>query len=80
MMTVGELKELLEDVEDDTIEVRLAVQPQYPFQHTVRNAMLVEDLDDDGEAENDPIFYIGEGGQVREAPYLPRFVANEIWQ
>jgi len=40
-MTVGELREALEDFDEDT-EVRLAIQPRYPMQYTVGEVAEVE--------------------------------------
>lgn len=90
-MTVGELKELLEDLPDNA-EVRLAHQPRWPFELSVGKCAYVEN-DEDAEMEkpedaeddedDDPpqfdgnpgIFYIGDGGQVG---YLPGNVASEL--
>lgn len=40
MMTVGELRALIEGL-DDSVEVRMAVQPSYPHEHQVSNLKLV---------------------------------------
>lgn len=56
-LTVGELKELLEDVSDAT-PIHLAHQPRYPLEYTAQQAVLSED--EDGE----PIVYIAEGIQL----------------
>lgn len=40
-MTVGELRDLLEDVDDD-VEVRTAQQPRWAFEYAVDDATLVE--------------------------------------
>ena len=44
MMTVGELKELLEGL-DDATEVRLATQPSYPLAFRVRGLRTQADID-----------------------------------
>lgn len=93
---IAALEELAEECGPDT-EVRLAVQPSYPFQHTIEDVVLVGPDDEiycddcevawDVHAEegcgpttgpeseyddaDDPVIYIGEGGQYYDAPYLP---------
>jgi hypothetical protein len=44
-MKLRELIELLEDqtFDGDDVEVRLAIQPNYPFQHTIADVVLVQD-------------------------------------
>lgn len=77
-MTVQELMQALEDFEPDQ-EVRLAIQPNYPFQHTIADVVEVDlegEEDDDGDSQ--PIVYIAEGGQLYEAPYLPGAVSQEL--
>lgn len=63
MMTIADLIEELEQFSPDT-EVRLAIQPTYPFQHTI--ASVVEDTEQD-----EPVVYIAEAGQHSRNPYLP---------
>jgi hypothetical protein len=58
MMTVAELIEILGDM-DPTAEVRLAIQPTWPFEHRV--GQVEEDMDAQ-------VVYIAEAGQVG---YLP---------
>jgi len=65
MMTVGELRELLEGVDDD-VEVRLAVQPSWPFEHRVTSDVTVRD----------DVVYLADAGQIG---YLPEGVAEEAW-
>lgn len=45
-MTVGELKELLEGVEDD-VEITLALQPNYPMTGSLRNVCIERDTTGD---------------------------------
>ena len=66
-MTVLELITLLEDMPDDA-EVRIAVQPRYPFEKSIEQVVGVEV---DGEAK----VYIGEGSQIG---YLPGEVSTEL--
>lgn len=78
-MTVQELMQELEDFEPDT-EVRLAIQPNYPFQHTIAQVIEVEvepTCEEDGD-ETQTVVYIAEGGQLYEAPYLPGEVSQDL--
>lgn len=59
-MVVSELIALLQDFDGDT-EVRLAIQPSWPFEHRVGQVALVAGLDGEGDAD---IVYIGEGEQL----------------
>ena len=92
-MTVEQLIAALEELADEAgpdTEVRLAIQPSYPFQHSIDDVVITgaTDLCDDcgigwgghdedrcdAEAPDDdepPVIYIGEGGQLYNAPYLP---------
>ena len=65
-MTVGQLRELLADLEDET-PIRLAFQPSWPLQYH---------LDDDIRLVRG-VAYIREGGQVYSNPYAPRSVFGE---
>lgn len=82
-MQVAELIEALEDFDPDT-EVRLAIQPSYPFQHTIAEVVEVdlseggEDEDDDDDGETGIVVYIAEGGQLYSAPYLPGAASEEL--
>ncbi len=88
-MTVGEMKELLEDM-DDEMEVRIAHQPSWPLQYTVGDVIdaPIFDLDDlEDDPENDEVIvpddcervaYIVEGSQHHEDPYLPYSVRSAI--
>lgn len=67
-MTVGELKELLEEFDDD-LEVRMAIQPNYPLQSSIGG--VVSDVVTEKEEEKQ-IIYVLEGNQIRDNPYAPR--------
>lgn len=69
-MTVGELKDLLEDMDDD-VEVRLMTQENYPFENAVQGCCLRSEMhgeDEEEEAESvesqEEILYIVEGRQI----------------
>jgi predicted membrane GTPase involved in stress response len=74
-MTVGELKEMLEGLDDD-MEVRLAMQPAWPFEYSISS---VEVIDNDPEgSDKEPIegiVYLVEGDQLG---YLPGNVCNQL--
>lgn len=61
---IDELERCAESHGDDT-EVRLAIQPTWPFEHSIEQ-VVIGNGDDDGEYRN--IVYIAEGGQIG---YLP---------
>lgn len=91
-MTVGELKELLEDFNEEA-EVVLAVQPNWPFEHSIGNVVEVEpecwNCEGNGQLE-DPVGdcpECGGGGSLgikvyiaeqRQVDYLPGDVAKEL--
>jgi len=71
-MTVSELIEHLEDHVsngDGNLEVRLAMQPNWPFEYRID-----EQSTSDVQATNDAV-YLAEGGQIG---YLPGDVAEEL--
>ena len=75
-MTTAELIEVLEDAlefhpgpEGEGPPVRIAVQPRYPFEHSLAGVLLVERGDG-------PVVYLGEGAQLQ---YLPED-AREVWR
>lgn len=79
-MTVRELKEVLEDFNDDA-EVRIAEQPSYPLQSTIRGCCTDREARERDEEEygegnepggSDDIVFIVEGSQVYDTPYAPR--------
>jgi hypothetical protein len=76
-MTVNELIMLLEDMDGDT-EVRLAMQPSWPFEYSIGGIVRVSSLEDeeyDDEGNGESVVYIGEGTQMG---YLPNIVKNEL--
>lgn len=44
-MNVRELRRRLDEVEDDNVEVRIATQPHWPFEHEVENVVLTDKTD-----------------------------------
>jgi len=66
-MTVDELKEVLEYYDGD-MEVRFASQPNWPFEYSINDAVLVKT--DDGE-----VIYLEEGHQIG---YLPSRAKDEL--
>lgn len=65
MLTVGELKERLDGV-DDEVEVRLVEQPSWPFEYSLAGVTLLtdHDLEHDGDHEAEEILYLVEGRQI----------------
>ena len=55
-MTVSELKEILEYYDDD-IEVRFASQPNWPFEYSILDAVMVN-------VDEEDIIYLEEGQQL----------------
>jgi hypothetical protein len=85
-MNVQELIELLEDVEDQTAEVRLAHQPHYPLQYKVAGVAVpaedgepeLDDFDDDApeqDAQVENVVYILEGDHP-DRPYA----SKSLWE
>lgn len=72
-MRLSELLELLEDIQDsfpdEDPEVRLAVQPQWPFENSVHSVAYLE-------GEGAPVVYISEGVQLG---YLPGAAKDAVW-
>ena len=86
-MTVGELMETLEQF-DPYSEVRLAMQPAWPFEYSISDVVpIIEDeIVDEEDAEEaeqnipdspkkDDIVYLVEGTQIG---YLPTHVCKEL--
>lgn len=69
-MTVGELRDILEDFEDDA-EVRFAAQPSWPLEYTISHQHSFT-LDEELDAE---VLYLTEGRQVG---YLDGYVRGEL--
>lgn len=79
-MTVQDLIDQLEDC-DPNAEVRLAIQPSWPFEHSVRDVVEVDltdkDADEDEEVSDyentgERVVYIGEGRQIGYLPGVAR--------
>lgn len=86
MMTIGEMIEQLEMIADEygsDVEVRLATQPNWPFEYSITDTIVATadiDFDEDEEDEDEEpmpnIVYIGEGRQIG---YLPGGVRDAVW-
>jgi hypothetical protein len=63
-MTVGELKDALDGINEDVI-VKLAFQPDYPLNFFADEAHLFS-----GDSEDE--FFISQGPSDNSAPYLPK--------
>lgn len=84
-MTIRELIELLEDAAvetgSDETEVRLASQPNWPFEYSIHGVGVAEaheadEEDGDDEDQDEPIVYIGEGQQLG---YLSQAGREAAW-
>jgi hypothetical protein len=77
-MRVSELMELLQDLPEDA-EVRLAQQPNWPFEYSIGTVAAIgpDDFDEDDEDDAPPevVVYIGEGMQLG---YLPGIARNAV--
>jgi len=84
-MKVIELKEALEQMPDEA-EVRLAMQPSWPFEYSISDVIplepIEEELDEEEKREDDPEFddtikvvYLVEGSQLG---YLPGEASEAI--
>ena len=80
-MKVGQLIEMLEQMPEDA-EVMLAQQPNWPFEYSLSDVVMVgpdadNQLDDDDEDDrpDENIVYLVEGSQTR---YLPGFACNAV--
>lgn len=93
-MNITDLIEALADIaqEHPDAEVRLAVQPSWPFEHTIRRVISPEDVADaaheraaeqgvdfydDYDPAGDPVVYLAEGGQIG---YLPASTSAAAWE
>lgn len=72
-MTVGELIRLLEDYDEDS-PVMLAMQPAWPMEYTIADAIMVGEDDPDDEGEPGTV-YLVEGEQTG---YLPGVVSDYL--
>lgn len=66
-MTVAELIQELEYFDGDT-EVRFASQPNWPFEYSIRNVVVVGIEDKQTDEVND-VVYLEEGRQLGYLPY-----------
>lgn len=85
-MTVAELIEILQDLPEDA-EVRMAQQPNWPFEYSIREAVYVsareaseaesetEEAALDYDEDDAGVVYLGEGSQIG---YLPGGVARSL--
>jgi len=65
-MKVSELQVILESIvgdHGDHVEVRVAIQPSWPFEHEIGNVSAVE-------SEGKTVLYIGEGKQIGTLPQI----------
>ncbi|WP_233854152.1 hypothetical protein [Paraburkholderia sp. HD33-4] len=79
MMKVCELMELLEGMPEDA-EVRIAQQPNWPFEYAIAGVVCVdlgrdEEDDDMRDDYREPVVYLAEGTQLG---YLPGAVSSEL--
>ena len=75
MMTVGELLDILDGLDAD-MEVRLAFQPRWPFEHSVDMATVCEVEDQERWSEKTikrEVLYIAEGRQIGYLPASARY-------
>ena len=71
-LTVGELKEILEFVDDDVV-IRFAAQPSWPMEYSVEAPDVIYGDDD---SDLDPnVFYLAEKSQLG---YLPSNVSQAL--
>ena len=73
-MTVIELKEALEGIPDDA-EVRLAMQPSWPFEYSIGDVIPVEPDEEAPADEEVKVVYLTEGSQLG---YLPGNASEAI--
>lgn len=71
--------DLGENAAEDAV-IRLAIQPNYPMQHIIPDdhdlVYVVEEETDWNDQQ--VVAYIPEGGQLRNAPYLPGNVSDAL--
>lgn len=81
-MRLSELIALLQDIQDAypdrDPEVRLAMQPQWPFEYSIRSVTCFEDSEGEEapEGEDAPVVYLSEGVQLG---YLPGAAKDAVW-
>jgi hypothetical protein len=82
-MTVADLLDKLTRLDPDA-EIRLALQPNYPFQYNIDAVVQVPVLNDRDAADIGApegaknVVYISERGQVHHQPYLPAAAAHKL--
>ncbi len=82
-MTVADLIHVLQqacedaDVTPDDVEVRLAFQPNWPFEYSIDDGpdILVVEVQNDAYERHDKIIYLPEGSQIG---YLPGVAARSL--
>ena len=79
-MTVGSLKEEIEYLEsikeiNDNTEIRMAQQPQWAFEYSLGDSLVVATVKDEYSEASNKVVYLEEGSQLG---YLPENVAEEI--
>ena len=81
-MRLSELIALLQDIQgsfpDGDPEVRLAMQPSWPFEYSIHSVTCLGGPEDpeDPEGEDAPVVYISEGVQLG---YLPGAAKDAVW-
>lgn len=73
-MIVAELIQKLQDMNPES-EVRLAQQPNWPFEYSIGEIVEVDLADDQDEETPKTVVYIAEGTQLN---YLPGAVRSEL--
>jgi hypothetical protein len=66
-MNIRDLINELEDIasaHDDNVEVRLAIQPRWAFEHSIANVVEVEPTKRQRKAGDPVVAYLGEGAQL----------------
>ena len=79
-MTVGELKQELEDLEsqdklNDNTEIRIAHQPRWAFEYSLGDSVAVVWAKDEYSEDRNPVVYLEEARQIG---YLPQPAADAI--
>lgn len=72
MLTVGQLIELLKEYPDST-EVRIAHQPQWPFQYHIKGVVSDADLTVCQHTADIPVLWLVEGALIDT-------LAPEVWE
>ena len=81
-MPLSEFIDLLLDIQErlqgEDPEVRLALQPSWPFEYSIRSVTCLGGPEDpeDLEGEDAPVVYLSEGVQLG---YLPGAAKDAVW-